>query len=316
MSEPTPLDFRFSIGEEIDIALEKQAFFQRDVIELTPRGITPTVITNYITKIDNTIAAPDDDAALEAQKTATTALNLIRTDIRDRISEIWGIAGITFKNDKDKLVGFGITEISRLDDGALLLNIDKTAAKAEEHFEAMENYGLTQEMIDGLIGLQPNFRAAKLVQDAAIEARPQATNNRHIIANILYHDMVDNCEIAKLYYKTRDPLKYDDYVIYDSDGQQVRNGQLAPQEKDKRDFDAVNAGSLFKGYSIENTTMEMGFVQNENDPLGVQKAIILPYTHQTDITAASMGYDNTNGHIIFVIRNAGTNAGRYRVIKL
>jgi hypothetical protein len=131
------------------------------------------------------------------------------------------------------------------------------------------------------------------------------TGNRHTSANVLFDDMRDMCETAKIYYFNRNKTKYNDYVVYDiapkaidRSGNVAVNGCKSPKTAD------ITGATVFRLRVTEGESLEFFFSMRKG---GTPPAGVLTVTPNPNIfvtkTAAQLGYDALAGIIFLNVRN-------------
>lgn len=316
MSENRDLNFNFSYDELINLSYEKQAYFTRDMTDLSSRGITVARITGIDTLRDAFFTIPTDDVMVGLINVAVTNRDAAVVPFLKNIKEILGIARNTFGEKSGEYKTFSASDLSRLDPSGLVRLSSTIALRANNYLTQMTPHGLTASMITELetqaTDLPPLIKAV----DNAEGDRPLTTVQRHKAANALYDEIKTMCNTAQVYYADRNPTKAANYLIYDVSGTvQQRNGDVAKASSISRDLKGINASSKFSLKVNEGVSLVFYFSKTEGGTAGSKSLTVANNPNNfTTTTAEALGYDTANGYIHFCINNPSIDeTGNYSV---
>ena len=310
------LNFSFSYNELINLSFEKEALLTRDLADLTARGITAARLTAFGTLRSNFVAVPADETLVANISIAKNQRDALADPLRIIIREVQGIAANTFGSGSAEHKSFIPQALSDLDAGALYLLSSTIVAQGTTYLAQMTPKGLTAAMLTSITtqanNLKPKITAFELAQGAQL----LGTQNRHTAANALYDEMAAMCETAIIYYQDRNPLKAEEYIIYQTTGtQQQRNGIVAATSTVYRSFDGLTADSAFKLKVIDGNDLVFYFSQTEGGDDGAKNVTVsVDPNNFTETTAADLGYNSSTGFIKFNIKNNGSVESVYRLV--
>jgi hypothetical protein len=295
--------FNFSYGELLQQSLEKSTFFRRDASTLALRGIT----SNDLDVFDDLITAfketKEDIIFTGLISDATQSRDEKRKQLEILGRDLLGIAETVFKSKSGIYASFGFTNLSKMNDGEILLAAETLYSKVQEYTAALTPRGLTPAMITELRTVLDEFEPLVKYLVAAKSDRDLNTSNRYTISNNLYSTMIELCLIAANYFQDRDAGKYSDYVIYGSSTtSQTRSGTLNPKSIVSRTFTGLTPETVLKLKNEGTGSLDFYFSTTEGgNPIS---AIVTVPAYQEHIhTVNKLGYDVPTGSIKLNIRN-------------
>ncbi len=310
------LNFNFSYNELINLSFEKEALLTRDLADLTSRGIDAARLTAFGMLRTNFTSIPPDATMVANITIAKNERDALAEPLRIAIREVQGIAANTFGNASAQHKTFLPKALSDLDASALFLLAPTIVAQGNNYLTQMAAKGLTNSMLT-LITTQANDLKQKITAfELAEGAQLTTTQNRRHAANALYDEMRAMCETAIVYYTDRNPLKAEQYIIYETTGtQQQRNGSVLGGTITNRNFDGLKSESRFKMEAYNGNDLQLYFSNTAaGNPSSTSITIANNAKEYKEATAAQLGYNQATGATLFCIKNAGELETGYIVI--
>jgi len=202
----------------------------RDIVEFTDRGYTPTKKTEF-TKARNAVDNFPSDEQLEAIKIELTAQkDAARDALSKTMRTILNMAQNVFGLGSAKYKEFGGSDLARQSDAELVRNAKIMSITAEKYLTDLQNEGLTSDKITTLTTQRDTLDLAIDAQAKGISDRDVATEDRIEVLNTLYRLLIKYAGIGQdIFYET-DEAKYNDYVIYDTPSGLSEETPLPPTE--------------------------------------------------------------------------------------
>lgn len=310
------LHFTMSYNEVLNLSFEKEVLLTRDQADLASRGITTARITAFAGLRNTFMAVPTDDTMKANISIAINARDATVNEMRVAIREVLGIAKNTFGEGTAQYKTFTGGELSRLDAAAISFLSVTIVTQGNVYLTQMTPKGLTAAMLTAITALKATLDAKIKDVDVANAAQLTTTQTRHTAANALFEEMSAMCDTAQVYYADRNPLKAEEYVIYDTVGsEQQRNGIIADGTVVYRSFDGLSPDASFKLRVNEGNDLVFYFSQTEGgSTTGSMITVGVDPNNYTNVTANQLGYDTATGFIKFNIRNNGSRTSSYRVV--
>ena len=211
-------EYNLTNAELCMLASNFVVFMNRDEAEFDARGVDDTVITAFEALGNAFEVFPTDDEYIGLITIEVDAKNAMRDTIMDSIQSVsgylqqkWGLASGQYRR-------LGIKGVERLSDDLFLVKAREVVRIAEEYLADLTPVGLTQAMIDDLETDAQSFEDKLNAVKDAKALRDSKTQERTDKGNELYSFVKQYSTIGKLIWENLDEAKYNDYIIYKTEG--------------------------------------------------------------------------------------------------
>ncbi len=215
MENPIPeKNNNFSDADLAQMIDAKIAFARRDITDLTPRGITTTILDTLETDNDNFKGLPSDaelqgdwSVAVDAKEAARNVLESKIGNVRTMVQNVYGTGSSQYHSFKFK----GMVSVPDND----LVRVGRTVHNSASKYAA----GLLAEGCDAAFLLAfdmliNDFDNKIDLANFAEGDRHEGTATRTTTGNDLYTRTAKICNTAKDVYRETNPTKHNEYVIY------------------------------------------------------------------------------------------------------
>lgn len=220
----TTRNYSFADGVLEQKSDDVQIFLNRDLPELSSRGMTSEKIDLLHTKTESFKDLPDDEEwegdvtiATQAKNAAAAACAQTCSDLRVMAQNTWGTASGEYKS-------FDFDGINTLPEDQRARAYRRVARRAEKYLPELAGEGLTVALITGFNKDIDSFDSKLDALDDVQGDRDVATEQRISLGNEVYELMVKYCNTAKEYWAGKSEAKYNDYVIYDTPSGEPETG--------------------------------------------------------------------------------------------
>ena len=309
------LIFSLSFADLVTTAINKSAYFTRDLTDLTPRGITEARITALDAKRTAFVNAPSIISERETTVTGFADRDTQATVLRVAIREIRGIAQNTFGSKSPKYKGFDIMGLSTLSPMDLYIQSGNVVVKGNASIALMGPKGLTVAMLANVTTQANSLLALISATPILTTNSEQATANRHTLANDLFTELTDMCQTAHTYYESRDELKAANYIIYDVASKVVdRDGIVPGKKQTTRKTADVDADTIIRIKVKTGTSLQCYYGMTGNSlPGPLVTTVDYNPVIFTQTTAAKLGFDDAGGIRVFIIRNPNEDESEFLI---
>lgn len=251
----------------------------RDVAVITPFGWDEERIEDLAEKRLAFLEMPDDTELSGMMMEATAAKKAARKAATDfcakeivlRVSIRYGEKSPTM----NRLKGGQLHTATDLEFQQVIRRIRRQATQLLPNLTVQ---GLTEAHLTTLSELITNYENASEAQQAAIENRDKAVEDRINLGNELYAELVELCEIGKRLHLNVSESSYNDYVLYPNSG----DTEPEPQQEFENDVNTESVLNL-SATGIDGT--EAITAQNT----GTVPLIIYFAAQPTDLPESSVG---------------------------
>jgi len=310
------LKFDMSYGALYNRRLELQASAERDATILISRGIPKATIDSITVLWDEFSLVPSDETMQGLIKIEVEKRDEVFNALVILIRDVQGIAETTFGKKSGELLTFAPFNLTELTNTEVLRLTDVVISRGTTYLLKMKDYGLTNDMLVELESKKTLVEDQEKKLDLSEGNRKQTTVLRHQRANTLYDVMEKICTVGYNYYRDRDAVKAEDYLINDiPNNVQERNGTVEKASAISREVLGISETTKFQLKVSIGDNLEFYFSRTEGGPVGNKSVTVLYNPNNfTEVKAADLGYSKADGFIFFCIKNPSLDeAGVYRV---
>ncbi len=206
--------YSLSDGELATFVSNFIGILNRDLDDLSAFGLNEDKINDLRAKGNDFELLPSDEYSAGMQAIATENKNNLLSLLKDttyqlawRVEAKWGINSSQYKM-------LGISGLYNQPEDTVLRLARNVSRCMEMFLSDLEDYGLTQDIINDYDVAINDVETAKNNQNDAMIQRDADTQNRIVAGNELYKIVTTYCEIGKRIYAKTNPAKYNDYIIY------------------------------------------------------------------------------------------------------
>ena len=206
--------FKLSYAELNLLVNTKAKFALRDINEFAEYGYTTAKIQELIVS-NQELANLPSDRQLEGTK-------MMLTEQKNTLVEQLGLAArktlmvVSISNDIHSAFyrQFELGSLTNLNDAELIHKVSKLVAVSEKYQSQLETDGMTLKRIEELKNLQNQLISIITQRDLAEGEREITTERRVLLANKLYKDISNLCNIGKGIWINQSEAKYNNYLIH------------------------------------------------------------------------------------------------------
>ena len=176
---------------------------------------------------------PDDDELVGDQMITTDkkykACEALKTAIRSIMTRV----AIKYNNRSGRYRKFGTAKMGDMTDAQLLFCGRRVARVARQQIDFLADVGVSEKNIQRVLDACRTFENALNIQQDKVADRDISVERRIEQGNKLYEELVVLCNIGKDVWAENDHVKYEQYVIYESNNDQkkARKERLAKEAK-------------------------------------------------------------------------------------
>jgi hypothetical protein len=165
---------------------------------------------------------PNDDELVGDQMDATQKKNEAREALKTAIRSVMLRVEAVYPDSSGKYRKFGTFKMNDMTDAQLLLCGRRVVRVANSLISILEEMGLKQTHLDKVKESAAQFENALNIQMDKIADRDISVEKRVEIGNKLYRELILTCNIGKDIWAEKDRIKYQNYVIYESNNEQKK----------------------------------------------------------------------------------------------
>lgn len=179
-------------------------------------------------------ALPDDDEMVGDQMIVTEKKDSSAEKLKNAIRSVMTRVEMKFNNRTGRYRKFGTAKIGDMSDPQLLFCGRRVVRVARQQIDFLVEVGLTEQIIIKVQDACQDFENAMNIQQDKVADRDIAVERRMEIGNQIYQEMIVACNIGKDIWADKDPVKYEQYVVYESNNEQKKARKTRIKEDSKK----------------------------------------------------------------------------------
>lgn len=207
---------------------ERLKYAARDIDKFQDFGFSKDRLAIFKNHLKKFRALPDDDEMVGDQMLVTEKKYKAAEKLKTAIRSIMTRVSIKYNNRSGRYRKFGTAKMGDMSDAQLLFCGRRVARVAYAQLDFLAETGINETIITRVTNACSNFEKALNIQQDRIADRDIAVETRTDIGNKLYDELILICQIGKDIWAEKDPVKYEQYTIYESNNEQKK----ARKEKD------------------------------------------------------------------------------------
>ena len=214
--------------------MERIKYAHRDIALVTQYGYDIERLKGFNAMCDKFRTLPDDDELLGDQMITTEkkykASEALKTAIRSLMTRV----AMKFSNRSGRYRKFGTAKMGDMTDAQLIFCGRRVVRVARQQIDFLAEAGVNENVIKRVTDATRDFEKAVNIQQDKVADRDISVERRIEQGNKLYEELITLCNIGKDIWVERDPVKYENYCIYESNNEQKKASKAGlAEEKEK-----------------------------------------------------------------------------------
>jgi hypothetical protein len=209
--------------------VERIRYARRDAAQFAQYGYGTDRIKAFAALCEKFRSLPDDDEVLGDQMVATEKKNQAAEQLKSAIRSVMTRVAMKYNNRSGRYRKFGTAKMGDMTDAQLLFCGRRVIRVARQQIDFLAEVGVNETVIQRVLEACRTFENALHIQQDRVAERDIAVERRTEQGNRLYEELVTLCNIGKDIWAEVDPVKYENYTIYESNNEQkkARKARLA-----------------------------------------------------------------------------------------
>jgi hypothetical protein len=235
--QTTNREYNFPDADLYMQCVERIRYAERDITDFTSYSYGQDRIDAFKNVCAKFNELPSDDEMLGEQMEFTDKKKDAAEKLKTAIRGIMTRVEMKYHNRSGRYRKFGTTKMGDMSDPQLVFCGRRVARVARQQMVFLEEVGVTEAQVTKVL------EAAKVFEDAINRKQDKAADRdimvevRTQFGNEMYRELIILCNIGKDIWVEKDTVKYEQYVIYESNNDQkkIRKAKLAKEEADKKE---------------------------------------------------------------------------------
>jgi hypothetical protein len=210
------------------LCMETVKYAHRDIESFKTYGYDLEKLKGFKALCDRFQALPDDDELVGDQMISTEKKDASCEKLKTAIRGVMTRVEMKYSNRTGRYRKFGTAKMGDMTDPQLLFCGRRVVRVARKEADFYAEVGLTEQIITRVQDAAQEFENALNIQQDKIAERDISVERRMEQGNKMYNELVTVCNIGKDLWAEKDPVKYENYVLYESNNDQkiVRKEKL------------------------------------------------------------------------------------------
>lgn len=214
--------------------MERIRWAHRDIKLFEKYGYDLGRLKQFKAMCDKFHQLPDDDELVGDQMVTTekkyAAAEKLKTAIRSLMTRV----AMKYSNRSGRYRKFGTAKMGDMTDAQLLFCGRRVVRVARQQIDFLADVGVNENVLKRIVDAHQEFENALNIQQDKVSDRDISVENRTEQGNKLYDELIVLCDIGKDIWAEKDPVKYEQYTIYESNNDQkkARKAKLATENKE------------------------------------------------------------------------------------
>lgn len=205
--------------------MEHIRYAKRDLAEFDKYGYDAHRLKGFLQQCEKFRALPDDDELLGDQMIVTDKKYAAAEKLKSAIRSLMTRVAMKYSNRSGRYRKFGTAKMGDMTDAQLLFCGRRVVRVARAQIDFLADSGVNENVLKRISDACRDFETALNIQQDKVADRDIAVERRVEQGNRLYEELVTLCNIGKDIWAERDPAKYENYTLYESNNEQKKARQ-------------------------------------------------------------------------------------------
>ena len=220
--QPQNRKYNFPDADLYVQCLERIRYAQRDMAQFEQYGYGTQRLKGFVSLCEKFRGLPDDDELLGDQMVTTEKKTHAAEKLKGAIRSIMTRVAMKYSNRSGRYRKFGTAKMGDMTDAQLLFCGRRVARVARQQIDFLAEVGVNENVIGKVTDACRVFENALNIQQDKVAERDISVERRTEQGNKLYDELVTLCNIGKDIWAETDPVKYENYTIYESNNDQKK----------------------------------------------------------------------------------------------
>jgi hypothetical protein len=215
------------------LCVERMRYAHRDIALFEQYGYSLERLSKFQAMCERFKSLPDDDELLGDQMILTEKKSKAAQHLQAAIRGLMTRVAIKYNNRSGRYRKFGASRLGDMTDAQLIFCARRVVRVARQQIDFLDDAGVNEQILGRISEAAQQFENAVNLQQDRIADRDIGVERRVEHGNDIYDELVVLCNIGKDIWDNRDPAKYENYCLYESNNEQkkARKAKVAAGEQ-------------------------------------------------------------------------------------
>jgi hypothetical protein len=212
--------FNFPDADLYTLCMQTIRHAHRDIEHFKQYGYALDKLTGFSSQCDKFKNLPDDDELVGDQMIVTEKKGEASEKLKHAIRSIMTRVEMKYGNRSGRYRKFGTAKMGDMTDAQLLFCGRRVARVCRNQADFLSDVGVNETQIQRVLDACAVFETAMNIQQDKVADRDIAVEYRIEQGNKIYQLMIEACNVGKDIWVEKDPVKYEQYCVYESNNDQ------------------------------------------------------------------------------------------------
>lgn len=202
--------------------MERIKYAKRDIERFEAYSYDLERLGKFKALCDKFSALPDDEELLGDQMVTTDKKYKAAEQLKSAVRSLMTRVAIKYSNRSGRYRKFGTAKMGDMTDAQLIFCGRRVVRVARQQLDFLAETGVNENVIRRVSEACRDFERAVNIQQDKVADRDISVERRVEQGNRLYEELITLCNIGKDIWAEKDPIKYENYCIYESNNEQKK----------------------------------------------------------------------------------------------
>lgn len=202
--------------------VERIKYAKRDIQQFESYGYDLERLRKFKAMCDKFRELPDDDELVGDQMVTTEKKYQAAEELKAAIRSLMTRVAMKYSNRSGRYRKFGTAKMGDMTDAQLVFCGRRVVRVARQQIDFLAETGLNERVIGRVVKATQAFEKSVNIQQDKVADRDISVERRVEQGNKLYNELITLSNIGKDIWAEKDPVKYENYCIYESNNEQKK----------------------------------------------------------------------------------------------
>ncbi|NBC08005.1 MAG: hypothetical protein GVY26_12500 [Bacteroidetes bacterium] len=202
--------------------VERIKYAKRDIQQFENYGYDLERLRKFKAMCDKFRELPDDDELVGDQMVTTEKKYQAAEELKAAIRSLMTRVAMKYSNRSGRYRKFGTAKMGDMTDAQLIFCGRRVVRVARQQIDFLAETGLNEQVIGRVVKATQAFEKSVNIQQDKVADRDISVERRVEQGNKLYDELITLSNIGKDIWAEKDPVKYENYCIYESNNEQKK----------------------------------------------------------------------------------------------
>lgn len=202
--------------------VERIKYAKRDSEQFESYGYDLERLRKFKAMCDKFRELPDDDELVGDQMVTTEKKYQAAEELKAAIRSLMTRVAMKYSNRSGRYRKFGTAKMGDMTDAQLIFCGRRVVRVARQQIDFLAETGLNERVIGRVVKATQAFEKSVNIQQDKVADRDISVERRVEQGNKLYNELITLSNIGKDIWAEKDPVKYENYCIYESNNEQKK----------------------------------------------------------------------------------------------